>query len=80
MSRFRVTIYYKEPLFSSSIGKDPNTIFNSSFDFEAENSHEAQDLASEDFVSIAEESSVKWERKIVRFEVNEVTEVNCLQP
>jgi len=77
MSRYRVIIHYTEPLFSSSIGKDPNTVFNSSFDFEAENSHEAQDLASEDFFSIAEKSSVNWERKIVKFDVNSITEIDC---
>jgi hypothetical protein len=67
--RFNVTVYYKEPFFSETIEKSPDTIFSSSFHVVAENPEEAKKMAIDDFFEIAKESSVNWERKIVNVKV-----------
>ena len=68
-NHYGVIIYYKEPLFCKTIGKDPESIFTSLFYIESENAEEAKAMAHEKFKKLAKLSSVHWERRIIKSEV-----------
>jgi len=62
-------MYYQEPHFCRTINKDPDTIFSHSLHVTAEDSVEAIKQACDDFQTAAKESSVGWDRPIVKLEV-----------
>jgi hypothetical protein len=66
LKKYKVIVYYHEPLFCKTIGKDPETIFNSLFTVEADSVDAAFEKAKQEFAEIARASSVHWERKIVK--------------
>lgn len=70
MKNFSVIVYYEEPLFCKTIGKDPNTVFKATFVVEAVSTEQALELAKAEFVATARQSWVHWERRIVKCEVN----------
>ena len=69
LNHYGVIIYYKEPLFCKTIGKDPQTVFTALFYVEAENAEIANEKAHEEFKTLAKFSSVHWERRIIKSEV-----------
>ena len=69
LNHYGVIIYYKEPLFCRTIGKDPQTIFTALFHIEAENAEIANEKAHKEFKTLASLSSVHWERRIIKSEV-----------
>ena len=69
LKHFGVIIYYKEPLFCKTIGKDPHTVFSALYHVKAESADEAREKASDEFKTLAKLSSVHWERLIVKSEV-----------
>jgi len=70
--KYEVIVYYKEPLFCKTIGKDPETVFAGSFTIEAYNEETAKEKARREFNIIAQHSNVNWNRQIVKFKVKKI--------